>query len=77
MTNNLVATASVLVSAGPEKVWRALTDPAIIKRYMFGSDVTSDWEVGSALSPTPANMRAKDTRITARFSRRGRTSCFD
>lgn len=50
MTNNLVATASVLVSAGPEKVWRALTDPAIIKRYMFGSDVTSDWEVGSAIT---------------------------
>jgi len=50
MTKNLVATASVTINASREKVWQALTDPAIIKRYMFGSDVTSDWEVGSRVT---------------------------
>jgi uncharacterized protein YndB with AHSA1/START domain len=50
MTDNLVATASVTINANREKVWNALTDPAIIKRYMFGSEVTSDWKVGSTIT---------------------------
>ena len=50
MANNLVATASISINASRQKVWNALTDPAVIKRYMFGSDVTSDWTVGSSIT---------------------------
>jgi uncharacterized protein YndB with AHSA1/START domain len=42
-----VASASVLINAPVEKVWDSLINPDIIKKYMFGSEVISDWEVGS------------------------------
>src|SRR5215813_3570006 len=32
----------------PEKLWRALTTPEIIKQYRFGMIVESAWKVGSA-----------------------------
>jgi uncharacterized protein YndB with AHSA1/START domain len=50
MSENLVATARVTINARRELVWNALTDPSIIKKYMFGSDVTSDWTVGSTIT---------------------------
>jgi uncharacterized protein YndB with AHSA1/START domain len=50
MSENLIATATVTIEASPDRVWAALTDPAIIKQYMFGSDVTSEWTVGSAIT---------------------------
>ena len=50
MTDGLVATAAVSITARPDQVWHALTDPTLIKRYMFGSDVTSDWKVGGAIT---------------------------
>jgi uncharacterized protein YndB with AHSA1/START domain len=50
MAKNLVATASVSIDASRDTVWNALTDPEIIARYMFGSRVTSDWTVGSAIT---------------------------
>ena len=31
----------------PEKLWRALTTPDIIKQYRFGMNVESQWKVGS------------------------------
>ena len=31
----------------PEKLWQALTTPAIIKQYRFGMSVESEWQVGS------------------------------
>ena len=35
--------------ASPARVWSALTDPAEIKRYMFGSEVETDWKPGSTI----------------------------
>jgi uncharacterized protein YndB with AHSA1/START domain len=40
----------VTIDASRQRVWEALTDPAIIKKYMFGSDVTSDWTVGGTIT---------------------------
>ena len=31
-------------------MWSALTDPAQIKEYMFGSVVETDWQVGSPIT---------------------------
>jgi uncharacterized protein YndB with AHSA1/START domain len=50
MSENLLATAAVSIDASPEQVWAALTDPEIIRQYMFGSTVTSDWRVGSTIT---------------------------
>ena len=45
-----VATASTVVEAPKEEVWEALTDPDLISRYMFGTQVSTDWEVGSPIA---------------------------
>jgi uncharacterized protein YndB with AHSA1/START domain len=44
-----VATAVIEISASPEQVWSALTDPEQIKKYMFGSQVVTDWKQGSPI----------------------------
>ena len=31
----------------PEKLWRALTTPEIIRQYRFGMSVECEWKVGS------------------------------
>jgi uncharacterized protein YndB with AHSA1/START domain len=46
---DFVATAETDVDAPPAKVWSALTDPAQIKKFMFGSQVETDWQVGSPI----------------------------
>jgi uncharacterized protein YndB with AHSA1/START domain len=46
----IVATAHIDVDVAPEEVWSALTEPARIKEYMFGSDVESNWEPGSPIT---------------------------
>lgn len=46
MNNNLIAKVSTAINAPLTKVWEALTKPEIIKQYMFGTNVVSDWHVG-------------------------------
>ena len=45
-----VAHAETEVSASPQQVWEALTDPDAIAAYMLGSRVETDWEEGSAIT---------------------------
>jgi uncharacterized protein YndB with AHSA1/START domain len=40
---------SVTIHAPRERVWAAVTEPAIIKQYFFGTDLDTDWKVGSPL----------------------------
>jgi uncharacterized protein YndB with AHSA1/START domain len=47
-----VAHAETEISAAPEQVWAALTDPEAISAFMFGSQVDTDWKVGSAITWT-------------------------
>jgi uncharacterized protein YndB with AHSA1/START domain len=41
-----VAVAETEIHASPESVWRALTDPQEIEKYMFGSQVEAEWREG-------------------------------
>ena len=43
------ASASVVVRAPLASVWQAVTDPAVVKRYFFGTNLVTDWKVGSPL----------------------------
>ena len=43
------AVAEIQIDAPPARVWSALTDPAEIEQYMFGSEVVTDWEPGSRI----------------------------
>lgn len=44
-----VATAKISIAAPVTKVWEALTNPELIKEYLYGSEVVSDWQVGSPI----------------------------
>jgi uncharacterized protein YndB with AHSA1/START domain len=50
MKNTFVAKASTKINASPSKVWEALTKPELIKQYLFGTEVTTDWKVGSPIT---------------------------
>ena len=50
MEKNLTANASVKINAPANKVWDGLTKPAIIKKYMMGANVDSDWKKGSSIT---------------------------
>src|SRR6187549_2852954 len=47
--SNLRLTQSYSIKATKSKVWKALTDPEIIKKYFFGTETTTDWKVGSPI----------------------------
>lgn len=43
------ARATIHVDVPREEVWRAITDPDTIARYLFGSRVETDWQEGSPI----------------------------
>jgi uncharacterized protein YndB with AHSA1/START domain len=50
MNDKFTAEASTTIHAPASKVWDALTKPELIKQYLFGADVISDWKVGSPIT---------------------------
>jgi len=44
------AVSTVAIDASRARVWDALTDPAKVKQYMHGTDLTTDWKVGSPIT---------------------------
>ncbi len=49
MNNELTASGSIEIKAEPAKVWEALTNPMIIKEYLFGTQTLTDWKIGSEI----------------------------
>ena len=49
-TKGLIANAQTLIDASADKVWDAFTNPETIKKYMFGTTVSSDWKNGSDIT---------------------------
>jgi uncharacterized protein YndB with AHSA1/START domain len=47
---DFIARREIVIHAPPEKVWRALTEPALVGRVMFGAEVRSDWRQGSPIT---------------------------
>ncbi|MDB5230200.1 MAG: Activator of Hsp90 ATPase 1 family protein [Chitinophagaceae bacterium] len=47
--NNLIAKAEIVVNAPVDKAWDALINPVMIKKYMFGTTVVSEWKEGSKI----------------------------
>jgi len=47
---DLIATSEVSINAPVATVWDALVNPEIIKKYMFGTTVVSDWQEGSKIT---------------------------
>ena len=54
----------IYIRTTPERLWEAITDPAIRAKYHFGAGVESDWTPGSRYHADPSGQR--------RPARRGR-----
>lgn len=50
MKQKFDATVSIIIDAPAAKVWDALTNPDMIKQYLFGTKAISDWKEGSDLT---------------------------
>ena len=50
MVQKLIAEATIRIDATAEKVWKVITTPSLIKQYLLGTDVTTDWKEGSPIT---------------------------
>jgi uncharacterized protein YndB with AHSA1/START domain len=50
MKETFTAKAVISINAPTSKVWEALVTPQLIKKYLFGTEVTTDWQVGSPIT---------------------------
>jgi uncharacterized protein YndB with AHSA1/START domain len=51
MNTTYPAQAEAVIEAPPEKVWQALTDPALVRQWLFGTDLTvTAWKVGGKIT---------------------------
>jgi len=49
MNHSLTMQQTLLLNASPQTVWNALTNPQIIKQYLFGTETVTDWLPGSQI----------------------------
>ena len=49
MKKDLVIRKTVKINVNASKVWNALTNPKMIKKYLFGTKVITAWKVGSEI----------------------------
>ena len=51
MNKQFTAKASTTINASVEKVWEALTNPNIVKQWLFGTEMSvTAWEVGGTIT---------------------------
>ncbi len=50
MNKKFIAKSEVRINAPAAKVWEALTNPELIRQYLFSTQVTTDWQVGSPIT---------------------------
>lgn len=59
LKKNLEATMEkvfeIYIKTTPERLWQAITDPEMRRKYTFGVDVQSDWKPGSSYQGTTGN----------------------
>lgn len=49
MNGPLIISNTLQIEASRAKIWQALVNPEETKKYMFGCEAISDWEIGSPL----------------------------
>ena len=55
----------IYIRTTPERLWRAITDPADTRLYYYGTDVQSDWKVGSSIAYMDGGENSIDCKIMA------------
>src|SRR6187455_686589 len=41
--------STIKIKASVEKLWKVLTKPELVKQWQYGSDLVTDWKVGSSI----------------------------
>jgi uncharacterized protein YndB with AHSA1/START domain len=44
------ASTSIVIDRSRTEIWKALTDPDLVKQYFMGATVKTDWEVGHPIT---------------------------
>jgi uncharacterized protein YndB with AHSA1/START domain len=50
MAGSFTAVKDITIHASRESVWQALVDPQKVKQYMHGTNMETDWSVGSPIT---------------------------
>jgi len=50
MQGTFVAEKQITINASVDAVWRTLTDPALVREYMHGTNLETSWEPGSPIT---------------------------
>ena len=50
MEESFIAERRITIDAPADSVWRALTDPESVKQYLHGTNMETDWKVGSPIT---------------------------
>ncbi|PQJ10914.1 hypothetical protein CJD36_013160 [Flavipsychrobacter stenotrophus] len=50
MSNKLIAETQITIHAPAAEVWKAITTPATVKKYLMNTTIKTDWKEGSAIS---------------------------
>jgi uncharacterized protein YndB with AHSA1/START domain len=50
MAGSFTAVKHITIKASRESVWQALVDPQKVKEYMHGTNMETDWSVGSPIT---------------------------
>jgi uncharacterized protein YndB with AHSA1/START domain len=45
----IIVHTSILINAPIEEVWDAVINPVTVKKYFFGTDMVTDWAIGSPI----------------------------
>lgn len=49
MATDKILNKTISINASTSKVWNTLTNPDLIKEWLFGTKVISDWKVGTSI----------------------------
>jgi uncharacterized protein YndB with AHSA1/START domain len=50
LKGSFVAEKRITIDASAEAVWQALTDPELVKQYLHGTNMETDWNVGGPIT---------------------------
>lgn len=50
LNNELISTQSIIINASARKIWETLTNPLLIRQYLFGAQTITDWKIGSDIT---------------------------
>ena len=50
MSAGYTATSTITIDAPCDRVWTVITDPEAAREFMFGTEVQTDWTIGSPIT---------------------------